>query len=87
MNEIKIKPIVELLKVLRDNTDKIVLWQSPLYGIDELNAFHELFSREEKYILKGLLIDWGVKPDEYLVEPIWNLLDKMIEYETEEQIR
>lgn len=82
MNEIKIRPITELLKVLRDNTDKIVLWQSPLDGIDELNAFHELFSREEKYILKGLLIDWGVKPDEYLVEPIWNLLDKMIEYET-----
>ena len=82
MNEIKIKPIVELLKVLRDNTDKIVLWQSPLDGIDELNAFHGLFSREEKYILKGLLIDWGVKLDEYLVEPIWNLLDKMIEYET-----
>ena len=58
-----------------------------LDGIDELNAFHELFSREEKYILKGLLIEWGVKPDEYVVEPIWNLLDKMIEYETEEQIR
>lgn len=87
MNEIKIRPITELLKVLRDNTDKIVLWQSPLDGIDELNAFHGLFSREEKYILKGLLIDWGVKPDEYLVEPMWNLLDKMIEYETEEQIR
>lgn len=87
MNEIKIRPVVELLKVLRDNTDKIVLWQSSLDGIDELNAFHELFSREEKYILKGLLIEWGVKPDEYLVEPIWNLLDKMIEYETEEQIR
>ena len=87
MNEIKIRPVVELLKVLRDNTDKIVLWQSPLDGIDELNAFHGLFSREEKYILKGLLIEWGVKPDEYLVEPIWNLLDKMIEYETEEQIR
>jgi hypothetical protein len=82
MNEIKIRPVVELLKVLRDNTDKIVLWQSPLDGIDELNAFHGLFSREEKYILKGLLIDWGVKLDEYLVEPIWNLLDKMIEYET-----
>ena len=88
MNEIKIRPITELLKVLRDNTNKIVLWQSPLDGIDELNAFHKLFiSREEKYILKGLLIDWGVKPDEYVVEPIWNLLDKMIEYETEEQIR
>ena len=87
MNEIKIRPVVELLKVLRDNTDKIVLWQSSLDGIDELNAFHELFSREEKYILKGLLIEWGVKPDEYLVEPIWNLLDKMIEYENEEQIR
>lgn len=80
MNEIKIRPITELLKVLRDNTDKIVLWQSPLDGIDELNAFHELFSREEKYILKGLLIDWGVKPDEYLVEPIWNLLDEIIDF-------
>lgn len=87
MNEIKIRPVVELLKVLRDNTDKIILWQSPLDGIDELNAFHELFSREEKYILKGLLIEWGVKSDEYLMEPIWNILDKMIEYETEEQIR
>ena len=87
MNEIKIRPVVELLKVLRDNTDKIVLWQSPLDGIDELNAFHELFSREEKYILKGLLIDWGVKPEEYVVEPMWNLLDIMIEYETEEQFR
>lgn len=87
MNEIKIRPVVELLKVLRDNTDKIVLWQSPLDGIGELNVFHELFSREEKYILKGLLIGWGVKPDKYVVEPIWNLLDKMIEYETEEQIR
>lgn len=80
MKEIKIKPIVELLKVLRDNTDKIVLWQSPLDGIDELNAFHGLFSIEEKYILKGLLIEWGIKPDEYVVEPIWNLLDKIIDF-------
>lgn len=80
MNEIKIRPVTELLKVLRDNADKIVMWQSPLDGIDELNAFHELFSREEKYILKGLLIDWGVKPDEYVVEPIWNLLDKIIDF-------
>lgn len=84
MNEIKIRPVTELLKVLRDNTDKIVLWQSPLDGIDELNAFHELFSREEKYILKGLLIDWGVKPDEYLVEPVWNILDNLINFYTEE---
>ena len=80
MGEIKIRPIPELLKVLRDNTDKIVLWQSPLDGIDELNAFHELFSIEEKYILKGLLIEWGIKPDEYVVEPIWNLLDKIIDF-------
>lgn len=80
MNEIKIRPVTELLKVLRDNADKIVMWQSPLDGIDELNAFHELFSREEKYILKGLLIDWGVKPDEYVVEQIWNLLDKIIDF-------
>lgn len=84
MNEIKIRPVVELLKVLRDNTDKIVLWQSPLDGIDELNAFHELFSREEKYILKGLLIDWGVKSDEYLAEPVWNILDNLINFYTEE---
>lgn len=84
MEEVKIRPITELLKVLRDNTDKIVLWQSPLDGIDELNAFHELFSREEKYILKGLLIDWGVKPDEYLVEPVWNILDNLINFYTEE---
>ena len=84
MNKIKIRPIPELLKALRDNTDKIVLWQSPLDGIDELNAFHELFSREEKYILKGLLIDWGVKPDEYLVEPVWNILDNLINFYTEE---
>lgn len=39
MNEIKIRPITELLKVLRDNTDKIVLWQSPLDGIGELMVF------------------------------------------------
>lgn len=84
MNKIKIRPIPELLKALRDNTDKIVLWQSPLDGIDELNAFHELFSREEKYILKGLLIEWGVKPDEYLVEPVWNILDNLINFYTEE---
>nr|DAV14025.1 MAG TPA: hypothetical protein [Caudoviricetes sp.] len=82
MNEIKIRPIVELLKVLRDNTDKIVLWQSPLDGVDELTVFHKLFSREEKYILKCLLVEWGVKPDKYVVEPIWNILDKIIEYET-----
>lgn len=82
MNEIKIRPIVELLKVLRDNTDKIVLWQSPLDGVDELTVFHKLFSREEKYILKGLLVERGVKPDKYVVEPIWNILDKIIEYET-----
>lgn len=80
MNQIKIRPITELLKVLRDNTDKIVMWQSPLDGIDELNAFHGLFSIEEKYILKGLLIEWGIKPDEYVVEPIWNLLDKIIDF-------
>ena len=80
MEEIKIRPIPELLKVLRDNTDKIVLWQSPLDGIGELVVFHNLFSREERFILVGLLVEWGVKPDEYVVEPIWNILDNIIKF-------
>lgn len=84
MNEIKIRPIPELLKVLRDNTDNIVLWQAPLDGIAELVVFHHLFSREERFLLVGLLVEWGVKPDEYVVEPIWNLLDKIIKFYTGE---
>ena len=59
MEEIKIRPIPELLKVLRDNTDKVVLWQSPLDGIAELVVFHSLFSIEERFILVGLLVEWG----------------------------
>lgn len=84
MKEIKIRPIPKLLKVLRDNTDKIVLWQSPLDGIGELVAFHNLFSREERYLLVGLLVEWGVKPGEYVVEPIWGILDNIIDFHTEE---
>ena len=84
MGEIKIRPIPELLKVLRDNTDNIVLWQAPLDGIAELVVFHHLFSREEGFLLVGLLVEWGVKPDEYVVEPIWNLLDKIIKFYTGE---
>lgn len=84
MGEIKIRPIPELLKVLRDNTDNIVLWQAPLDGIAELVVFHHLFSREERFLLVGLLVEWGVKPDEYVVEPIWNLLDKIIKFYTGE---
>ena len=80
MDEIKIRPLVELLRVLRDNTDKIVMWQSPLDGIGELAVFYDLFTLEERYVLSGLLIEWGVKPDEYVVEPIWNLLDKIIDF-------
>lgn len=34
----------------------------------------------ERYVLAGLLIEWGIKPDEYVVEPIWNLLDKIIDF-------
>ena len=84
MNEITIRPITELLKVLRDNTDKIVLWQSPLDGIGELMVFHNLISREERFLLIGLLVEWGVKPDEYLTEPMWNILDNIINFYTEE---
>ena len=84
MEEVKIRPVTELLKVLRDNTDKIVLWQSPLDGVGELVVFHHLFSREERFILVGLLVEWGVKPDEYVVEPIWNILDNIIKFYTGE---
>lgn len=80
MEEIKIRPIPELLKVLRDNTDNIVLWQSPLDGIIELAVFHDMFTLEERYILAGLLMEWGVKPDEYVTEPIWDILDKIIDF-------
>ena len=80
MEEIKIRTIPELLKVLRDNTDKIVMWQLPIEGIMELAVFHNLFNLEERYVLAGLLIEWGIKPDEYVVEPIWNLLDKIIDF-------
>ena len=80
MGEIKIRPIPELLKVLRDNTDKIVLWQSPLDGIMELAVFHDMFTLEERYILAGLLMEWGVKPNEYVTEPIWDILDKIIDF-------
>jgi hypothetical protein len=80
MDEIKIRPLVELLRVLRDNTDKIVMWQLPIEGIMELAVFHNLFNLEERYVLAGLLIEWGIKPDEYVVEPIWNLLDKIIDF-------
>ena len=80
MNEIKIRPITELLRVLRDNTDKIVMWQLPIEGIMELAVFHDTFTLEERYVLAGLLIEWGIKPDEYVVEPIWNLLDKIIDF-------
>ena len=84
MDEIKIRPLVELLRVLRDNTDKIVMWQLPIEGIMELAVFHNLFNLEERYVLAGLLIEWGIKPDEYVVEPIWNLLDNIINFYTEE---
>lgn len=80
MSEIKIRPIIELLKILRDNTDKIVMWQLPIEGIMELAVFHNMFTLEERYVLAGLLIEWGIKPDEYVVEPIWNLLDKIIDF-------
>jgi hypothetical protein len=80
MDEIKIRPLVELLRVLRDNTDKIVMWQLPIEGIMELAVFHDMFTLEERYVLVGLLIEWGIKPDEYVVEPIWNLLDKIIDF-------
>jgi hypothetical protein len=80
MDEIKIRPLVELLRVLRDNTDKIVMWQLPIEGIMELAVFHDIFTLEERYVLAGLLIEWGIKPDEYVVEPIWNLLDKIIDF-------
>lgn len=80
MKEIKIRPIPELLKVFRDNTDKIVLWQSPLDGIIELAVFYDMFTLEERYILVGLLMEWGVKPDEYVTEPIWDILDKIIDF-------
>ena len=80
MGEIKIRPIVELLKVLRDNTDKIVMWQLPIEWIMELAVFHDMFTLEERYVLAGLLIEWGIKSDEYVVEPIWNLLDKIIDF-------
>lgn len=80
MEEIKIRPIPELLKVFRDNTDKIVLWQSPLDGIIELAVFHDMFTLEERYILAGLLMEWGVKPDKYVTEPIWDILDKIIDF-------
>ena len=39
---------------------------------------------EERYVLSGLLIEWGVKPDEYLAEPMWNILDNIINFYTEE---
>ena len=84
MSEIKIRPIVELLKVLRDNTDKIVMWQLPIEGIMELAVFYDLFTLEERYVLSGLLVEWGVKPDEYLTEPMWNILDNIINFYTEE---
>lgn len=80
MEEVKIRPIPELLKVLRDNSDKIVHWQLPLDGIGELVVFHNLFSREERLLLVGLLVEWGIKPSEYVVEPIWNLLDEIIDF-------
>lgn len=80
MEEVKIRPVTELLKVLRDNTDKIVMWQLPIEGIMELAVFHDMFTLEERYVLAGLLIEWGIKPDEYVVEPIWNLLDKIIDF-------
>ena len=80
MNEIKIRPVTELLKVLRDNTDKIVMWQLPIEGIMELAVFHDIFTLEERYVLAGLLIEWGIKPGEYVVEPIWNLLDEIIDF-------
>lgn len=84
MEEVKIRPIPELLKVLRDNSDKIIHWQLPLDGIGELVAFHNLFSIEEMYLLVGLLVEWGVKPDEYLTESMWNILDNIINFYTEE---
>lgn len=46
----------------------------------ELAVFHDIFTLEERYVLAGLLIEWGIKPDEYVVEPIWNLLDKIIDF-------
>jgi len=78
--ELTIRTIPELLKVFRNNADKVVLWQLPLEGVDELMIFHKLFSSEERYVLKGLLIDWGIKPNEYLKEPIWNILDNIIDF-------
>ena len=84
MEEVKIRPVTELLKVLRDNADKIVMWQSPLDGIGELAVFYDLFTLEERYVLSGLLVEWGVKPDEYLTEPMWNILDNIINFYTEE---
>lgn len=31
-------------------------------------------------MLKGVLVSWGIKPNEYVQEPIWNLVDKMIKF-------
>ena len=78
--ELTIRTIPELLKVFRNNADGVVLWQLPLESVDELMIFHKLFSSEERYVLKGLLIDWGIKPNEYLKEPIWNILDNIIDF-------
>lgn len=74
------RSLVEVLELFQAAEKEILLWQAPLDSVDEFYTFTDKITSEERFMLKGVLVSWGIKPNEYVQEPIWNLVDKMIKF-------